>query len=140
MPPYVTLVVLASAGFFLSFYIFERKSSGNPLVCPIGAECDEVVHSPYARFLGMRNEMVGIVYYLSIAVGYGVLLSFPYSGFTLLNFLLLCISAVAALFSLYLVFVQAAIIKHWCSWCLISAVVSVGIFFVSAANLPMSFV
>lgn len=133
MTPYlalhVTLIACAFCGLSLAAFIHFKKRLHTPLVCPIGHSCDPVVHSDYARFMDMPVEILGVLYYTIIVIAYAATLMVPTLHSGLLGTLLLGLSALAFLFSLYLTAVQAFILKEWCSWCLISATLCASIFF-----------
>lgn len=119
---FYTLTVFASfCGFMLAFYIRHKKLSSEKLVCPIGSDCDAVVHSEYSRFFGIPVELLGVLYYGLAAISYGIFLAAPYLVSSSLLFAVLVITTAALLFSLYLTFIQAFVLRQWCTWCLTSA-------------------
>lgn len=122
------IVVFALCGLSLAVFIHYKKRLHVPLVCPIGHSCDPVVHSRYSRFMDVPVELLGVLYYALIVAAYSLSLMYPalYEGTTAL--FLLGLSALAFLFSLYLTFVQAFMLREWCTWCLISAALCAGIF------------
>lgn len=69
----------------------------------------------------MPVEALGMTYYGVVAVGYGLRMYQPalFSGW--LGVILLALTIVAFLFSLYLVFVQIFTLQEYCSWCIASA-------------------
>lgn len=123
------LIILVSlAGLLLSFYIFEKKRKKEVMVCLLNADCETVVHSDYSKFLGMRVEILGIIYYSLILLCYSISALLPgilRPGFSLA---LLSITTTAFLFSIYLTFIQAFALREWCSWCLTSAIFCTVIF------------
>ena len=119
---YVLIIFLAFGGFLIARYIYHhKKHSKEALVCPLKANCDTVIHSDYSKFLGMPIEALGMVYYCSIAVSYGLLVIFPELDMPLIVSGLLLATVCAFVFSIYLTLVQAFALKNWCTWCLISA-------------------
>lgn len=118
---YTLIIFAAFGGFLLAFYIWHKKSSSEKLVCPIGADCDAVVHSKYASFFGIPVEVLGIFYYGLVGVSYGIFLAVPALVSAVVLFFVLTASAAALLFSLYLTFIQAVLLRQWCTWCLLSA-------------------
>lgn len=118
---YTLIVFVSFAGFLLAFYIRHKKQSREVLVCPIGSDCDAVIHSEYSRFWGLPVEVLGIFYYAAIGVGYGLFLARPGLVSPLVLFGVLILSAFAFLFSLYLTSIQAFVLRQWCAWCLTSA-------------------
>ena len=135
MNPYafdVIIIFLAFVGYLIAAYIrHHKKNSKERLVCPLKANCDEVIHSDYSKFLGFSVEILGMSYYGFVAVAYGLFVIFPITTISPIVFIVHSISAVAFLFSIYLTLVQAFAIKNWCTWCLISASISASIFLIS---------
>lgn len=130
---YIALSVFSFLGFALALYVFERKTSQKVMVCPIGADCHSVIHSDYSKFLGIRVEILGIFYYILMTLGY-VFAFFNYAEFEFIRQLLFVVSCFAFLFSIYLTFVQVAILRQFCSWCLISAFFCLMIFALSLST------
>ncbi len=136
----VLIVFAALAGFFIAFYIQQKKRQHQTLVCPLHADCDTVVHSEFSSFLGVPLEYLGMLYYALVASSYLAFLALPTLATQLATFLILSISAAAFLFSLYLTFIQAFYLKQWCSWCLLSAILSTTVFVLAAASSRLGFV
>jgi uncharacterized membrane protein len=135
---HILIIFAAFCGFLLAFYIRHKKRGNEKLVCPIGSDCDTVIHSEYAKFLGFPVEVLGLFYYGGIALAYGAFLAFPFLASPVLVFMVFGASIAAFFFSLYLTFIQAFALKQWCAWCLTSAGLCTGIFaaalFVSEAG------
>ena len=127
----VFIIFLAACGFSLAAFIHSRKKRTVPIICPMGHSCDPVVRSGYSRFLNVPVEFFGMLYYLLIGVSYLFFFLFPAAKAPWIVIALLGVSALAFLFSLYLVAIQMCILKEWCTWCLISAALCVLIFFSS---------
>ena len=120
----ITLIILAILGFFNAGYLIIKRNRKKPLVCPIGGHCEAVTESKYSKTLGIKNDLVGAAYYLiilALAI-YTLLIS------TNLFYYMAIISGVALLFSIYLVYVQARVLKMFCFYCLISAGINILIF------------
>jgi uncharacterized membrane protein len=116
------IVIAALGGFFISFYIFRKKrAAGEHLVCPIGSNCDDVVHSQYSVFLGMPVEILGLIYYAVVAICYTAFMFVPIAVPMYFVFGVFVVSLAAFLFSLYLTFIQLFNLRQICTWCLISA-------------------
>jgi uncharacterized membrane protein len=104
----------------------------------IGKDCDKVVRSAYSNILGLPNEWWGMVYYggyalflLGLGAGGGIRLISP-SVFRVIEQLAFFASGLAAVFSLFLIFVQAFLLREWCEYCLLSAGISIVIFSLAA--------
>lgn len=135
---YLAIIAFALWGIGITVRIYREKRKGGPMVCPLGADCKEVVTSEFSSFLGIGLEIFGILYYLLILISYTILLLFPQIFNDFAMFVLTGFTIGAFLFSLYLTFVQAFYLKSWCTWCLISAGVSTTIFTLSTIGLFVS--
>lgn len=126
---YAGLVILSSLGLMLSAIIHHKKQRRNePLVCPLQFKCNAVVHSPYAQFLGVSNEKLGMVFYGFVALSYLAFLAMPALASGALDGWLLALTLGAFLFSLYLTFLQIFVLRELCSYCLGSALLTAVIF------------
>ncbi len=122
----LALFVLATLGFLLTVYIWYKKTYRQKLVCAIGHDCEKVINSRYAKIFFIDNIIIGLFYYLFMDLS-------AVFTFWVLPFLITVrtlASAGAALFSLYLTYVQLAVLKEWCEYCLASALISIAIFLV----------
>jgi uncharacterized membrane protein len=115
------IIIFGLLGMLLCIHIYQKKREPKPLVCPIGADCNTVLKSDFSSFYGIGLEILGLIYYGIITLAYGLTLAVPELQIPTIYFLLFIMSVSAFLFSLYLIFVQAVLIKSWCSWCLTSA-------------------
>lgn len=117
----IIIIFTAFAGFLLAFYIRHKKASQEVLVCPLDGKCEEVVHSEYSKFFGIPLEIIGMTYYALVGVSYAIFVVSPVFYSSLAIFLIFGATIAAFLFSLYLTFIQAFVLKKWCTWCLVSA-------------------
>ncbi len=137
LPPFelmsYTVILLSSiAGFIIPAYILRsKKEKEKHMVCPLDTDCDAVVRSSYAYFLGIRLEYIGMTYYAIIGILYAYFLAVQTDVHPGLLFSILVLTSAAFLFSVYLTALQAWVIKMWCSLCLISAGLC-GVIFVAA--------
>ena len=121
-------VVLGIIGLGIAFYIYHKKHHAAPLVCPIGSDCDAVVHSDYAEFFGIPLEKIGLLYYFLITAFYATAFFVPLLNEGMIHFIMLGVTLGSFLFSLYLIAIKAFVLHEWCTWCLGSATVSTLIF------------
>ncbi|MEX0931691.1 MAG: vitamin K epoxide reductase family protein [Candidatus Paceibacterota bacterium] len=129
------LIVLAGiSGFFLAYYIHHKKVTNTRLVCPVGANCEAVVHSEYSSFLGVSLEYWGMLYYASIVFSYIWIGLLPETVPSLVYLGIIALTVSGFIFSLYLTSIQAFVIRQWCTWCLTSAGLSTLIFFCTIAG------
>lgn len=127
----IIIALLGFSGFLLANYIYDTKKSSSPLVCPLEGSCETVIYSDYSKILGIPVEILGTIYYGIITLSYFLFAFSPASMPEMSWYLILGLSLVAFLFSIYLTAVQAFLLKHWCTWCLISAGISTIIFIIS---------
>ena len=125
----IIVFVLGICGFLVARHIHEHKKAENaPLVCPVGFDCNAVVHSDYSKFFGIPVEILGMFYYAFVSLAYFILIFGAEKMPATIVGLLVIISLVAFLFSLYLIGVQIFVLKKGCSWCIVSSIVSAAIF------------
>jgi uncharacterized membrane protein len=117
------IITLSFCGFILAGYIHNTKQKKKKLICPLRSNCETVIRSDYSKILGIPVEVLGVLYYgLIFAAHVAVLILgsvIPYATPVLFG-----LSLCSALFSVYLVSIQAFVIRQWCTWCLCSAFVS----------------
>lgn len=132
-----TFIVLCFLGILDSGYLVwkHRRNSHTPLVCPLDHDCSKVTESKWSHIFGVRNEVLGLGFYVVLlAVTLFPLFKPAPSFFPLL---LLFLSAGGTLFSLFLLYVQLKIIKDYCFYCIISALITVLLLLNSLALLPL---
>lgn len=140
MALYLIVIFAAFFGFLIAFYIHHTKRTQGVLVCPVGSDCNTVIGSDYARFLGIPVEILGMLYYATIAVNYAFFLALPARATPSVVFGVLILTTAAFLFSLYLTFIQAFALRQWCTWCLMSATLCTLIFAAALAGAEFGFV
>lgn len=134
MPFYIINIFLGFAGFLLALYIAHKKRrKSEHFVCPLRGNCSEVIHSDYSTFFGIPVEYLGLAYYGTIAIAYGVRAIWPGLDGTFTLFLF-AISTFALVFSFYLTFIQLFTLRKICTWCLVSATLTVVIFGISLSG------
>jgi uncharacterized membrane protein len=133
----IATIILGFIGFWICDKIITMKKKPEPMVCPVGYECDDVIRGPYSKFFGVSTVHVGRVYYLLLSAFYALYLFLPMSQS--LVFAAVLISGLALLFSVYLTALQLFVIRKWCSWCLMSALTNLLIFSVVFSGFAGSF-
>ena len=122
---FITLAIagIADAG-YLVWKHYSHKAS--PLVCPLDHDCSKVTESKWSTIFGVRNEVLGLLFYVFILIA-GLLVFFmPWLVLVSLPLPLLIKLAVGAglVFSLFLIWVQIYKIKDYCFYCLLSALIT----------------
>lgn len=126
------IFILSILGFVNAAYLyFQHKrevETGQKMFCLIGGDCGAVVGSKYGKTLGIKNEKFGMAFYLLLAI-YTLLGIFLPQLTSRLEIVVKIAVMVAAIFSLYLLFIQAIILRQFCSWCLIAILINLLIFY-----------
>ena len=134
-PPVARMIVavLSLVGFFVCFYLLAHHFGWTgPLVCGI-SDCETVQSSPYAKLGPIPVAGIGVAGYVALFV-LSMVGSHPtHRDSKLLGGLLVAGAAVGVVFSAYLTYLEAAVIRAWCQWCIVSAILILLIF---AATLP----
>lgn len=125
---YIAILVSAIGGFSVCFYIWRTKRAHKVLICPVGADCNAVVHSEYSTLFGIPLENYGMLYYAGIGLTYLIFFVVPHLIQPVLMIAAFTGTAVSFLFTMYFLYVQIIVIRQGCSWCLSSAVFSTIIF------------
>jgi uncharacterized membrane protein len=124
-------LILATLGFLLANYVRLKTMRNEKLVCVVGNDCNKVVRSKYGRTFGMDNTILGMLYYLFLITAMLIILTNPVVlDYSLFSVGLLISAGLAALFSLYLTFIQVFVLKELCEYCLFSSVLVIIIFII----------
>jgi len=122
----VSLIVLAVLGIIDSGYLtYKHFNKKKKLVCPIGEDCSKVIESKWGSIFGVKNEVLGLGFYLLVSI-VGIILLFE--NIEIVKIGLVGLSGGSVLFSGFLVYVQVHFLKNYCFYCLVSAFLTVLIF------------
>lgn len=125
----------ALVGLLDSAYLAWLKLTYNEAACIGGfGDCYTVNTSPYAEVYGIPIALLGVLAYLTIAV---IHLLEGRSDFFRSNGVLMVfgISLAGVLYSAYLTYLEVAVLRAWCPYCVLSAVAMTAIFVVSVIRL-----
>jgi uncharacterized membrane protein len=111
----VSLVGLADA-----IYLTIEHLSGRSVRCTIVSGCSEVLSSSYASVGGVPLAMIGAAAYFAV-FSLAVLAAYSYKRAAKLLTVTVGLMFITTLWLLYL---QAFVIKHFCQFCLLSALVT----------------
>ena len=103
-----------------SIYLTVEHLSGRSVQCTIVKGCSEVLSSPYASVRGMPLALIGAIAYF-IVFSLGTLAAFGYKSTARL---LPIVVGIMFLTTLWLFYLQAFVIKAFCQFCLLSALVT----------------
>lgn len=115
------VALVALAGLADAVYLTAQHLSGQSVRCMVVTGCDEVLQSSYATLaFGVPVAAVGAAAYFA-AFSLATLAAFGYDGARRLLTPLVAVMFLATLWFLYL---QAFVIRAFCTYCLISAAVT----------------
>src|SRR5882762_10705397 len=112
----VSLVGLADA-----LYLTVQHLTGQSLRCTIISGCSEVLSSPYAQIGSVPLAAVGSFAYFTV-FSLSILAAF---GYRFARPLLMALVAAMFLMTIWLLYLQAFVIRHFCQYCLLSAAVTI---------------
>ncbi len=127
-----TFIVLAIAGIFNTGYLVSQHLKTKPLVCPLDHDCSVVTESRWSKIFGVRNDYLGFVFYSLLFLGILGKIILPSYAQSLATLLVLGTGA-GLIFSIFLVFLQIFVIKDYCFYCMISALLALLLFINSLA-------
>lgn len=131
----MAVAVLALVGTLVSVYLLLfRLGVLGSIACGQSGDCERVATSPWAVLFGVPVAAYGVAGYLALM---GVALFGLGEGWLRRaepTYGLLGLSGIGVLFSIYLTYLEAAVIHAWCRWCVTSAIVICLIFATSLAG------
>jgi uncharacterized membrane protein len=131
-------IILAIAGFVDASYLVWIKISQNKALCFIGAgDCFSVNNSKYSDWFGIPVALLGALVYLTIFI---ILFFEGRNDFFEENGSLLVfgLSLVGVVFSAYLTYIEAVVLRTICPFCVISAITMLLTFVLSVFRLTRS--
>ena len=128
------ITALAIIGLLVSIYMTIYKLTDNDAMCIGSGGCSVVNSSRYSEVNGIPVAVLGILGYASILA---LLFLENRPGFFRENgvMMLFGVTLTGFLFTLYLIFVEVALIKAYCPFCLTSQAVMTVIFIFSVIRL-----
>ena len=117
---YGVAALVSLAGLADSVYLTVEHISGRSVKCTIVSGCSEVLSSPFASVRGIPLALIGAMAYF-FAFSLATLAAFDYK---LAGTLLTILAGLMFLTTLWLLYLQAFVIGHFCQFCLLSAIVT----------------
>ena len=117
---YIIAAILALVGLGDSIYLTVQHITGESLRCTIISGCSEVLSSPYSQVGRVPLAAIGAAAYFTVfslatLAGFGYRFALP---------ILKIMVALMFLTTLWLLYLQAFVIRHFCQYCLLSAAVT----------------
>jgi uncharacterized membrane protein len=118
---YVIAAMLSLIGLADSIYLTVEHLTGQSLRCTIISGCSEVLSSPYSHIGSVPLAALGAMAYFTV-FDLSILAAF---GYRFARPLLAALLALMFLMTLWLLYLQAFVIHHFCQYCLLSAAVTI---------------
>lgn len=117
---YALAALLSLFGLADALYLTIEHVTGQSVRCTIISGCSEVLSSPYAVVAGIPLAAIGAAAYFTV-FSLATLAAFNYRiAGTLLTVLVIAMFFV----SLWLIYLQAFVIREFCQYCLLSAAIT----------------
>ncbi|MEK6333308.1 MAG: vitamin K epoxide reductase family protein [Acidobacteriota bacterium] len=118
---YLIAALLSLVGLADALYLTIQHVTGQSLRCTVISGCSEVLSSPYAQIGPVPLAALGAAAYFTV-FSLSILALF---GYPFVRPLLRMLVAVMFLMTIWLLYLQAFVIRHFCQYCLISAAVTI---------------
>ena len=115
-----SFIALSIGGIIDTSYLLYQHYKKKPLVCPMDHDCSVVTESKWSKVFFVRNEILGLSFYLLILIFLIISIILPNFSSKIYIFLL-SLSIIGIAFSIFLVYLQIYKIRDYCFYCLISA-------------------
>ena len=126
----VAAVIVSLVGVADSVYLTVHHYTAEPVPCSLIDGCEMVLTSPYAEIAGIPLALLGAVAYF-VAFSLALLTIFG-NRFTWSLFRVQVL--LMAIFSGWLIYVQAALIGAFCQFCLLSAATTLTLFIITTLS------
>ena len=117
---YVVSAVLSLLGLADALYLTIEHVTGQSVKCTILAGCSAVLSSPYAVVAGIPLAAIGAAAYFAV-FSLAILTLFGYSS---AGKVMRVLVVLMFLVSLWLIYLQAFVIREFCQYCLLSALIT----------------
>ena len=119
------LLIFAVIGILITIYLMHSRLTKKKVMCKNNT-CQVVLKSKYNKMFGFHNDILGILYYATIIIEYFLLTALM----TNMIIYFKAISTMALIGSIYLVYIQARVLKNYCIYCITTAIINLGIFWI----------
>ena len=124
---YVVAALLSLVGLADALYLTIEHITGQSVRCTIISGCSAVLSSPYAVVAGIPLAAVGAAAYFTV-FSLAILTLFGYPRVaTLLRAIVITMFAI----SVWLMYLQAFVIREFCQYCLLSALITTALLVVT---------
>lgn len=114
---YILALLVSLIGLSDAIYLTVHHLTGQSLRCTVTSGCDEVLNSSYAAISGIPLAAFGALAYFTVFS----LSTLALFGYKFARNLLAVVVAIMLAMTLWLLYLQAFVIGHYCQYCLLSA-------------------
>ena len=133
------IAVLALLGALDAAYLLLGKLGYvGSLECSISRGCDVVNASSYSQFLGIPVAGIGLAGYVALLVAAIAGLQPRWLSDKRPDLVLTLLAGIAVVFTVYLTYAEVVILGAICQWCVVSQIIILVIFVLSAMGLRRS--
>ena len=125
-------------GLDAAYLLLGKLGYVGSLECSISRGCDMVNASSYSQFLGVPVAGIGLAGYVALFLVAIVGLQPRWLSDKRPDLLLTLLSAIALVFTVYLTYAEVVILGAICQWCVVSQIIILVIFILSAMGLRRS--
>ena len=122
---YIAVALVSLVGLGDATYLTIEHITGQSVRCTIIAGCSEVLSSSYATVGGVPLAVIGAAAYFAV-FSLATLAAF---GYRFAGIVLSVMVLIMMLVSLWLIYLQAFVIRSFCQYCLLSAAVTFALAF-----------
>jgi uncharacterized membrane protein len=125
----ILLLVVTGIGILNTIYLSYNALAGKDVACYFFPDewCKKVQYSPHSKTFGVKNPYLGFFMLVTILI-----LTILYLQGSVPFWIIFAIITFGLLFSAYFSYVQRYILKAYCTWCVLSALVFLGLFIIAA--------
>ena len=126
--------LIALVGLFIALYMTLYKYGAiGSLTCAVGS-CETVQTSRWATLFGLPVAAWGVGFYVSVLVLCLAGTHERWAESRAIALALVALTGWGVVFSSWLTYLEAAVIKAWCQWCVVSAVLTLLLFVLSVMD------
>lgn len=127
-------LIIGLIGFLDASYLAIKHYRGEVPPCSFVAGCEAVTTSRYSLIANVPVALLGALYYLTVLV---LTIGYLDTRKPILLTLASALTPLGFLASLWFVYLQAAVIRAWCLYCLVSAGTSAALFGLGMGQLAL---
>lgn len=121
MNEHLIIFILAVIGIGEALYLAYMRRKARIPVCIVGSDCGVIWKSRYSKTLGVPNEILGVIFYITVAIFEWLI--FSGSTLSLLAVGESVILVFGFLMSCYFLYLEWRVLRAWCFWCTLSAMI-----------------